>query len=79
MSIETLKEYRHADPIESIMAGIEADGGVIVRDFIPQELLQRPVPTCQTARPRSSGVARPSASPDWPHARPHLPSCSIMT
>ena len=41
MSIDTLKEYRHTDPIEAIMAGIEADGGVIVRDFIPPELLER--------------------------------------
>jgi ectoine hydroxylase-related dioxygenase (phytanoyl-CoA dioxygenase family) len=41
MGIERLKEYRHTDAIETIMAGIEADGGVIVRDFIPPELLER--------------------------------------
>lgn len=40
-STQVLKEYRHTDPIESIMAGIEADGGVIVRDFIAQDLLLR--------------------------------------
>lgn len=41
MSTPSLKEYRPTDPIESIMAGIEADGGVIVRDFITQDLLHR--------------------------------------
>jgi ectoine hydroxylase-related dioxygenase (phytanoyl-CoA dioxygenase family) len=41
MSVDRLKEYRHTDAIESIMSGIEEDGGVIVRDFIPQDLLQR--------------------------------------
>lgn len=41
MGIERLTEYRHTDPIEAIMAGIEEDGGVIVRDFISQDLLRR--------------------------------------
>jgi len=41
MTIERLREYRPTDPIESIMTGIAEDGGVIVRDFISQELLQR--------------------------------------
>jgi len=41
MSIERLQEFRHTDPVESIMAGIEADGGVIVRDFISADLLHR--------------------------------------
>lgn len=41
MSIERLKEYRRTDPIESIMSGIEADGGVIVHNFIADELLTR--------------------------------------
>jgi ectoine hydroxylase-related dioxygenase (phytanoyl-CoA dioxygenase family) len=39
MTIERLKEYRHTDSIESIMEGIDADGGVIVRDFIAADLL----------------------------------------
>jgi ectoine hydroxylase-related dioxygenase (phytanoyl-CoA dioxygenase family) len=41
MTIERLKEYRQTDPIESIMEGIDADGGVIVHDFIPPDLLER--------------------------------------
>jgi ectoine hydroxylase-related dioxygenase (phytanoyl-CoA dioxygenase family) len=41
MSLGQLKEYGRAEPIESIMSGIEADGGVIVRDFISQDLLRR--------------------------------------
>ena len=40
MGIERLREYAASDPIESIMAGIDADGGVIVRDFISQDLLR---------------------------------------
>jgi ectoine hydroxylase-related dioxygenase (phytanoyl-CoA dioxygenase family) len=41
VSIEKLKEYRHADGIAAIMDGLAADGGVIVRDFIGSDLLGR--------------------------------------
>jgi ectoine hydroxylase-related dioxygenase (phytanoyl-CoA dioxygenase family) len=36
-----LKEYRQTDSIATIMTGLAEDGGVIVRDFIDQELLSR--------------------------------------
>jgi ectoine hydroxylase-related dioxygenase (phytanoyl-CoA dioxygenase family) len=36
-----LKEYRQTDPIATIMNGLAEDGGVIVRDFIDQDLLLR--------------------------------------
>jgi ectoine hydroxylase-related dioxygenase (phytanoyl-CoA dioxygenase family) len=38
---EKLKEYRADDGIEAIMEGLAADGGVIVRDFIGGDLLER--------------------------------------
>ena len=41
MSTLRLEQYQKTDPIDAIMAGIEADGGVIVRDFISQDLLHR--------------------------------------
>lgn len=41
MSVRKLKEYRQTDPIATIMSGLAEDGGVIVRDFIDQDLLRR--------------------------------------
>ena len=37
--MEKLKEFHTADGIEAIMAGLAAEGGVIVRDFIDDRLL----------------------------------------
>ncbi len=39
--MEKLKEYRKADGIAAIMEGLAAEGGVIVRDFIGSDLVQR--------------------------------------
>lgn len=36
-----LKEYRQTESIATIMTGLAEDGGVIVRDFIDQDLLSR--------------------------------------
>jgi ectoine hydroxylase-related dioxygenase (phytanoyl-CoA dioxygenase family) len=36
-----LKEYRQTDSIATIMTGLAEDGGVIVRDFITEDLLNR--------------------------------------
>jgi ectoine hydroxylase-related dioxygenase (phytanoyl-CoA dioxygenase family) len=41
MSGDQLKEYRAEDGIAAIMEGLAADGGVIVRDFIGGDLLER--------------------------------------
>ncbi len=41
MPMRPLKEYRQSDSIATIMTGLAEDGGVIVRDFIDQDLLNR--------------------------------------
>jgi ectoine hydroxylase-related dioxygenase (phytanoyl-CoA dioxygenase family) len=41
MLMRPLKEYRQTDSIATIMTGLAQDGGVIVRDFIDQDLLRR--------------------------------------
>jgi ectoine hydroxylase-related dioxygenase (phytanoyl-CoA dioxygenase family) len=41
MALQQLKEYRQIDGIATIMDGLAEDGGVIVRDFIGDELLRR--------------------------------------
>lgn len=41
MPMRPLKEYRQTDSIATIMTGLAEDGGVIVRDFVDQDLLCR--------------------------------------
>jgi ectoine hydroxylase-related dioxygenase (phytanoyl-CoA dioxygenase family) len=41
MSSRRLRTFQNNDPFESIMAGLAADGGVIVKDFIDQDLVKR--------------------------------------
>ncbi|MDB6083799.1 MAG: phytanoyl-CoA dioxygenase [Gammaproteobacteria bacterium] len=41
MHVRSLQMYRPDDPFDSIMGGLAADGGVIVEDFIDQDLVTR--------------------------------------
>ncbi len=41
MTKRGLQTFQKSDPFESLMAALQADGGVIVRDFIDQDLVAR--------------------------------------